>query len=225
MELVPHRIGLRRPAAQAPHDTAGGLATPGLPATPPTTDVQSRGAWWPLALRAGACGVGALLLAAVGAWSLSRVPASALAQGAAPLALTADVGTTFMAPAAHAVAAPSTQTRLPGHHTASAAPRDADPRHDGGSAPPRGVTDDGKVILNTAGVDDLVRLPGVGKRRAEAIVALRQRLRRFKRVHDLLRVRGIGPRSLRRMMPHLVLDPPQKDPAPENPPQRDPPRG
>ena len=51
-------------------------------------------------------------------------------------------------------------------------------------------------------------LPGVGQRRAEAIVELRTRLKRFRRVQDLLRVKGIGPRSLKRLMPHMVLDAP-----------------
>jgi competence protein ComEA len=77
----------------------------------------------------------------------------------------------------------------------------------GGPAVP-GVTPDGKVILNIAGVSDLQRLPGVGKRRAEQIIALRARLKRFRKTTDLLRVKGIGVRGLRRMQPHLVLDPP-----------------
>ena|SRR5690606_20889978 len=73
---------------------------------------------------------------------------------------------------------------------------------------PEGVTSDGKVILNVASAEVLTRLPGVGPRRAEAIVALRERLKGFKRTTDLLRVRGIGVKSLKRMLPHLVLDPP-----------------
>jgi competence protein ComEA len=65
-------------------------------------------------------------------------------------------------------------------------------------------------------------LPGVGERRAEAIVKLRARLKRFRRPTDLLRVRGIGVRSLKRMLPHLVLDPPKqndddKQPSPSRP--------
>ena len=71
-----------------------------------------------------------------------------------------------------------------------------------------GITADGKVILNAASVEELTRLPGVGQRRAQAIAELRTRLKRFRRVQDLLRVKGIGPRSLKRLLPHLVLDPP-----------------
>jgi competence protein ComEA len=83
-----------------------------------------------------------------------------------------------------------------------------------GKQQPEGVTSDGKVILNIAGAEALTILPGVGKRRAEAILKLRERLGRFRRTSDLLRVRGIGVRSLKRMLPHLVLDPPKPEASP-----------
>ncbi|HMA92081.1 MAG TPA: helix-hairpin-helix domain-containing protein [Polyangiaceae bacterium] len=70
------------------------------------------------------------------------------------------------------------------------------------------LTEDGRVILNLAGADALRRLPGIGPKRAEAILQLRAKLKRFKRATDLLRVRGIGPKSLARMQSHFVLDPP-----------------
>ncbi|MEZ4231248.1 MAG: helix-hairpin-helix domain-containing protein [Polyangiaceae bacterium] len=72
-----------------------------------------------------------------------------------------------------------------------------------------GITPDGKVILNTASAEDFQRLPGVGKRRAETIVKLREKLKRFRRKTDLLRVRGIGVRTLKRLSPLIVVDPPK----------------
>jgi competence protein ComEA len=90
---------------------------------------------------------------------------------------------------------------------ASASAGDGGARRD--ERPPPGVTADGRVILNTASASELTRLPGVGQKRAEAIVKLRERLGRFRRATDLLRVRGIGVRSLKKMLPHLVLDPPE----------------
>ena len=69
-----------------------------------------------------------------------------------------------------------------------------------------GLTADGRVILNVASAAELQRLPGVGAKRAAAILALRQRLGRLRRPSDLLRVKGIGPRLLERMLPLLVLD-------------------
>jgi competence protein ComEA len=73
------------------------------------------------------------------------------------------------------------------------------------------VTADGKVILNRARVEELRKIPGIGPKRAEAILALRGKLKRFKRPSDLLRVKGIGPKSLVRMQTHFVLDDPNKD--------------
>jgi competence protein ComEA len=75
-------------------------------------------------------------------------------------------------------------------------------------APAAGVTGDGRVVLNAASAEELTKLPGVGMKRAEAIVALRTKLKRFRQATDLLRVKGIGPRGLKRMLPHLVLDAP-----------------
>ena len=68
------------------------------------------------------------------------------------------------------------------------------------------MTPDGLVILNRATALDLQRLPGVGAKRAAAILDLRQRLGRFRAPGDLLRVKGIGRRTLERMLPQLVLD-------------------
>jgi competence protein ComEA len=81
-------------------------------------------------------------------------------------------------------------------------------------APSEGVTSDGKVILNRASLEDLRRLPGVGPKRAQAILDLRAKLGRFRRATDLLRIKGIGPKSLKRLEPHFVLDPPAAPPSP-----------
>ena len=52
------------------------------------------------------------------------------------------------------------------------------------------------VNLNSATVEQLDALPGIGPSTARAIVAWRQEHGRFKRVDDLLNVRGIGPAKL-----------------------------
>ena len=76
-----------------------------------------------------------------------------------------------------------------------------------GAAASEGMTADGKVILNRANLEELGRLPGVGPKRAQAILDLRAKLGRFRRPTDLLRVKGIGPKSLKKLEPHFVLDP------------------
>ena len=52
------------------------------------------------------------------------------------------------------------------------------------------------VNINTAGVDDLVRLPGVGPVRASAIVYRREVRGRYSTLDDLLDIKGIGPVTL-----------------------------
>jgi competence protein ComEA len=80
----------------------------------------------------------------------------------------------------------------------------------------RGVaTADDPVILNAATVDDLERLPHVGPKRAEAILALRTHLGRFRQIDDLMRVKGIGRATLKKIRPLVRLDaPPPPAPAP-----------
>lgn len=69
----------------------------------------------------------------------------------------------------------------------------------GSSGGPDGAGPDGAgalVDVNTADVDTLESLPGVGPATAEAIVAHRERHGPFRRVEDLLDVRGIGDAKL-----------------------------
>jgi len=67
---------------------------------------------------------------------------------------------------------------------------------------------DGVVNVNTATADELMRLPGIGPSKAAAILALRARMtgQRFARVEDLLRVRGIGRVTLRKLRPIVSLN-------------------
>jgi competence protein ComEA len=70
------------------------------------------------------------------------------------------------------------------------------------------VLPDGRVVLNTATPKELTTLPGIGQKRAEAIIALRTRLKGFRKLSDLLRVKGIGVKSLKKLEPKVVLDVP-----------------
>jgi competence protein ComEA len=62
------------------------------------------------------------------------------------------------------------------------------------------------VELNSADAEDLERLPGIGPSRARAILELRARMKRFTRVEDLMRVRGIGRATFRKLRPLIRLD-------------------
>ena len=80
------------------------------------------------------------------------------------------------------------------------------------SAPPIAhaphASEDDPVYLNEATVDDLRRLPGIGEKRALAVLELRKKLGRFKQVEDLLRVKGIGRSTLRKLRPLVRIDHP-----------------
>jgi len=65
---------------------------------------------------------------------------------------------------------------------------------------------DDPVVLNTATEAEFRRLPGIGPKRAEAILALRARLGRFHAVEDLLKVKGLGRATLKRLRPLVRVD-------------------
>jgi competence protein ComEA len=74
------------------------------------------------------------------------------------------------------------------------------------AAEPSGVAAALVLDLNHASAEELTQLPGIGPKRAEAIVA-RRKQRPFTRVTQLLEVKGIGKRTLERLRPHLRLVP------------------
>jgi competence protein ComEA len=71
-----------------------------------------------------------------------------------------------------------------------------------------GHTPDGKVILNLATMVDLRTLPNIGQKRAQAILTLRDKLKKFHRVQELRRVKGIGAKTLQKLSPKILIDPP-----------------
>lgn len=52
------------------------------------------------------------------------------------------------------------------------------------------------ININTADVQELTKLKGVGEKKAEAIIAWRKENGNFKAVDDLLEVKGIGEATL-----------------------------
>jgi competence protein ComEA len=61
------------------------------------------------------------------------------------------------------------------------------------------------VNLNTASASQLESLPGIGKSTAERIVEYRQKNGGFKKVEDLMNVRGIGEKSFLKMKPLITV--------------------
>jgi competence protein ComEA len=92
------------------------------------------------------------------------------------------------------------------------------PRHwlgcPGDPGPARPLADDERLVLglpldpNTAGSRELAFLPGLSRSLAAAVVEDRRIHGPYVRVADLLRVRGIGPRRLEVVSPHLHVPAP-----------------
>jgi len=75
------------------------------------------------------------------------------------------------------------------------------------------------IDLNAANAKELQELPGVGAVTAQRIIDMRQKSGRFKRVEDLLAIRGISQKKLDALRPYVVIGaapaiPPQKSVSP-----------
>jgi len=126
------------------------------------------------------------------AWARVRLPESPVTVAApmegVPHAVDAPLPSPALVPEANASAAPVVSL------TASTTP-----------AAPMDTPDARLVDLNKASAAELETLPYVGPKRAEAIVALRTKLGRFRHVEDLLKVKGIGRGTLKRMRSRLSI--------------------
>jgi competence protein ComEA len=60
-----------------------------------------------------------------------------------------------------------------------------------------------RIDLNRATVAELMRLPGIGEKKAQAIVAHRQR-QPFRRPEEVVAVKGLGPAWFQKVKAHLV---------------------
>jgi len=63
-----------------------------------------------------------------------------------------------------------------------------------------------KVNINTASVKELQGLPGVGQVTAERIVALRTEKGKFRSPDDLLKVKGVGKKSLEKIRDLISIE-------------------
>ena len=70
-------------------------------------------------------------------------------------------------------------------------------------------TDAPALNLNSATATELERLPGVGPATAARIVEYRQKNGAFKKVEDLMNVRGIGEKSFLTLKPLITVAPPK----------------
>ena len=63
----------------------------------------------------------------------------------------------------------------------------------------------GIINVNTAPASELQKLPGVGPKRAQDIIAYRQQQGPFKSMADLQKIKGIGTKTAAQLKPHVAF--------------------
>jgi competence protein ComEA len=162
--------------------------------------------WAPIAVRC----VGVFVVLLVLAWIGRSATAMATAASIAPAS--SSTSTTSVAADAGAPATPPIEAAT-GVVAPAVTPAAASPPPVAFSPASRGrASPEEPVYLNYASADELRRLPGCGPKRADAILAMRQRMGKFQRVEDLLRIKGIGRAAVRKWRPLVRLDAPAPPP-------------
>jgi len=64
----------------------------------------------------------------------------------------------------------------------------------------------GTIDLNAATVKELAALPGVGKKRAQAIVAYRAENGKFESVDEIRKIDGIGKKTFNKIRDRVVVE-------------------
>jgi len=63
-----------------------------------------------------------------------------------------------------------------------------------------------KININTAKINTLTRLPGIGLKTAKKIILLRKKKKKFNSIDELLEIKGIGKKKLNKIKKYLFLE-------------------
>jgi competence protein ComEA len=77
--------------------------------------------------------------------------------------------------------------------------------------PPAATSQVELVNINTASAAELAMLPGIGPKTAELIVQYRQKAGAFKKIEEIMNVRGVGEKSFLRIRALIAVAPPKTE--------------
>lgn len=79
------------------------------------------------------------------------------------------------------------------------------PAQESGSATQSGGESGGKINLNTAGVEELTQIPGIGESRAQAIIEYREQNGAFGSIEDIMKIPGIKQATFDKMKDRITV--------------------
>jgi competence protein ComEA len=62
------------------------------------------------------------------------------------------------------------------------------------------------ININTAGKEDLIKLPGVGDAMAEKIIYYRETHNGFRKIEDIKKIKGIGKKKFEKLKPYITIE-------------------
>ncbi|MFZ0452119.1 MAG: helix-hairpin-helix domain-containing protein [Ignavibacteriaceae bacterium] len=62
------------------------------------------------------------------------------------------------------------------------------------------------ININKASLEDLLKLPGIGEKTAGSIINFRKKITRFKKLEDILNVKGIGTSKLNKIKKYIYIE-------------------
>lgn len=64
----------------------------------------------------------------------------------------------------------------------------------------------GKIDLNAATTDELVQIKGIGEKYAQRIIEYREKNGPFRQIEDIMKVKGIGPKTFESIKESLIIE-------------------
>jgi competence protein ComEA len=85
----------------------------------------------------------------------------------------------------------------------------------GGARPAAKAAVNGSININTAPASDLEALPGIGAKTAARIIEYRQKNGPFKKIEELMNVRGVGEKNFLKLKSQITVATAKADQQPQ----------